>query len=253
MRYSRTMPYYSGRSSVITALAVAGAFTASLLGTAPSADAAAITFTASGTGSSGPLAASAQFTTSAGQIQIVLSNTLAANVISSAGQAVSDLIFTLSNPVGTLGTTSATGQQGNISASNVVTYVAGSPGRFIGVGGGTFSATGSTITLEAIGGGRASEMIAPFVANGGTFSNLNAGFNNFIPYTIGPATFTLALSGITANTTVTSANFSFGTGPDTSLPGTPGTPTPPVPEPASLALLGGALVGFGLLRYRTQV
>ena len=120
------------------------------------------------------------------------------DAIRSAGQAVSDLIFTLSNPVGTLGTTSATGQQGNISASNVVTYVAGSPGRFIGVGGGTFSATGSTITLEAIGGGQPSEMIAPFVANGGTFSNLNAGFDNFIPYTIGPATFTLALSGITA-------------------------------------------------------
>src|SRR5205823_13949993 len=64
------------------------------------------------------------------------------------------------------------------------------------------------------------------------YPNANNGIiNNFDPYTIGPATFTLTLSGVTANTTVTSASFSFGTGPDTFVPGTPGT-TPPVPEPS---------------------
>ena len=61
---------------------------------------------------------------------------------------------------------------------------------------------------------------------------------------------------------MTAAIFSFGTGPDTFLPGTPGTPgqqcaTPPctttVPEPQSLAMLGGGLIGMaGVLWWRRR-
>jgi hypothetical protein len=102
------------------------------------------------------------------------------------------------------------------------------PTRWLGAGGqGGFSVVGNTVTLEAIGGGQPSQMIVPFQTNGGVYSNVNNGFDNFEPYTIGPATFGLNLSGVTANTTITSAIFSFGTGPDTFLPGTS------VPEPAS--------------------
>jgi hypothetical protein len=39
----------------------------------------------------------------------------------------------------------------------------------------------------------------------------------FNPFVVGPETFTFNLSGVTANTTITSATFSFGTGPDTFL------------------------------------
>jgi hypothetical protein len=42
-----------------------------------------------------------------------------------------------------------------------------------------------------------------------------------------------------------SVSFLYGTAPDATIPGTPGTP---VPEPATLALLGGALLGFGIFR-----
>ena len=71
--------------------------------------AATVTLSGTGTGSDGALGASAAFTTSTGSLTVTLSNTLAANVIRSAGQAVSDLSFTLSNAPGTLGATSCHG------------------------------------------------------------------------------------------------------------------------------------------------
>ena len=212
-----------------------------------------ITYTASGSGSDGALAASAMFTTSAGQLQVTLSDLLAASVIRSAGQALSDISFTLSNAPGTLGTTSASGQLGNVSGTGLVTFTSGTPTRWLGTSPGGFGISGSTVTLETIGGGQPTQMIAPAIANGGTYTNVNNGFQNFDPYVIGPATFTLALSGITANTTITGATFSFGTGPDTFITGTPST-TPPVPEPSSLMLLGTGIAGAAaMLRRRIRI
>ena len=60
------------------------------------AAAVSITFNASGTGGDGALAASAAFTTSAGVLSVTISNLLSPDVIRSAGQTVSDLVFTLS-------------------------------------------------------------------------------------------------------------------------------------------------------------
>lgn len=231
------------------------------------AHATVITYTASGTLAGDMLAASAQFTTGAGVIDVTLTNTLSPNALRSAGQALSDISFTLSNAPGTQGALTASGQLGNITGTTpgVVTDVAGSPKRFIGQGlpppggTGTFTDSGNTILLEALGGGMPSEMILPFVPNGGAYPNSNASLTNFSPSTIGPASFVLDFSGITASTTVTAATFSFGTGPDHFLTGTsitppPPPPPPPVPEPASLTLLGTALAGLGLaIRRRKDV
>ena len=81
------------------------------------AAAVSITLNASGSGTDGPLSASAAFTTSSGLLSVTITNTLAASLIRSAGQTVSDLSFTLSNAPGTLGATTATGQLANIGAN----------------------------------------------------------------------------------------------------------------------------------------
>ena len=159
-----------------------------------------ITLNASGSGADGPLAASAAFTTSAGLLSVTITNLLSPTQIVSVGQTVSDLIFTLSNAPGTLGTTSASGQLANIGAGGSVTNVSGSPLRWLGQGppppggSGFFSIVGNTITMEAIGGGQPSQLILP---SSSSFPNANASITGgqFNPFVVGPATFTLALSG----------------------------------------------------------
>lgn len=220
--------------------------------------------TASGSGADGALSASATFAVSDGQIVVTLTNTLSAALFVSAGQALSDISFTLGSAPGSLVGSSAAGQFGDASGTPVtVTYVAtdtfngdATPLRWLGQGpppnggSGFFSIVGNTITMEAIGGGSPSQMIAPFVADGGAYPAGNNGLQQQNSYVIGPGTFTLDLDGVTENTTILSATFSFGTGPDTFLPGTTPIPENESPEPNSLALLGlaGLLVGFMVRR-----
>ena len=59
---------------------------------------------------------------------------LAASQIRSAGQTVSDLVFTLSNAPGMLGATTASGQLATISGTGSVTNVSGDPERWLGQG-----------------------------------------------------------------------------------------------------------------------
>ena len=204
------------------------------------AAAASISFSTSSSGFDGPLAASAAFTTSAGLLSVTITNGLSPTQIVSAGQTVSDLSFILSNAPGTLGTTSASGQLANIGGSGqaFVHNVPGDPVRWLGRGppppGGTgsFSIEGNTITMEAIGGGQPSQLILSGVT---TSSNASIQGRQFNPFVIGPATFTLALSGVTAATTITQVTFSFGTGPDTFIT-----------APDTFITVPGPIVGAGL-------
>jgi len=199
-------------------------------------------------------AAEAVITTGAGSISVTLTDLLTPAQVISAGQALSDLQFMLSNAPGTQGTLTASGQLANIGAGGTVTDVSGTPVRWIGQGPpppggmGTFTVSGNAILMEAIGGGQPSQMILP---SGGSFTNANASITGgqFNPFVVGPATFTLSFSGVTAATTVTAATFSFGTGPDFFIPGVPG-PVVGAGLPGLVAACAGLLA---LARRRRQL
>lgn len=209
------------------------------------------TWTANGSDSDGTLSASATFTTTNGVLTVTLTETLAAGDFKSSGQALSGISFTVSNSV-TADTARASGQFADINGSGQVTYVSKdntsntkfngltAPTRWISNG----SLTGTGLALDALGNGLASEMIAPTISNGGKYTIANNGVQGFNSYVIGSATFTLYLTGVTANTQVSNVVFSFGTQP---------VNLAAVPEPSTMLVAAfGAFgfVGYGLGRRR---
>jgi hypothetical protein len=200
----------------------------------------------------GPLLAEASFAVSNQQIQVTITNLLDPTKIKSAGQALSDLVFTISSAPGKDTGNLAFGHLVNVGSGGSVSSMSGTLGRWIGLEKsgkkilGGFNITGDTITLEAIGGGKPTEMILP-ESMGGKYTSANSSITkNFSPFVDGPATLTLNLAGVTSSTKITGVTFSFGTGPDYTVTGKPGPPDSPlpVPEPSTLVIAGLGAIGF---------
>jgi hypothetical protein len=211
-------------------------------------------WTSNGTVGGQTVDASALITTGAGTVDITLTNLLSPSQIISSSQMISDLRFILSNNPGTYsaGSSSATGTTGNLNSSgNVIPpTTTGSVPRWLGQGPAPPGGQGTppsvnsngTVALSVLGGGKPYDLILP---SGTSYPNANSSVIGDNPSVLGPLSIHLALSGVTATTTVTSAFISFGTS------GTEVQATLSVPEPSTLliAAVGGiGLVGYGLRR-----
>jgi hypothetical protein len=178
--------------------------------------------------------------TSANTLTITLVN-LEANPTDVA-QAISDLSFGLSS-----GQTS-----GSLTSSSGIERTVNSNGTF--TDGAVPVDTGwslAGLSLDVLGTpiGPAHLVIGP-PGPGSNYSNANgsiAGNGPHNPFLEGDVSFTINIPGLTANDSVNSATFSFGTSGNVNVPGV--VVPPVVPDGgATLILLGGAVSALGLIR-----
>jgi hypothetical protein len=193
-----------------------------------------------------PVNASATFTTSANTLTIVLNN-LQANP-KSVVQALSDLSFTLGNGGSLTGATQTGAVSQEITINGDGTFSLGANLTSVSAVGWPFavnSATEGTLDVLAAGGAGPSHLIIGPPDAGGNYSAANgsiAGNKPHNPFLFESVTFTITGSGITADTTITSATFSFGTTSGVNVNGVQGPGV--ISEPSSFVL---ALGGFGVL------
>jgi hypothetical protein len=199
----------------------------------------------------GPVNASATFTTSANTLTIVLTDLLANP--KDVGQLLSDLLWTVGNGGSLTGSTQTAASSSEITVAGNGSFTGPTPISGVATIGWPFAvntATSATLDVLAAGGAGPAHLIIGPPGPGGTYSNANgsiAGNGPHNPFLSESATFTITGTGITADTTITSATFSFGTTAGVTVVGQV------VPEPSSLFL--GA-IGLGLIGsvrfYRTR-
>ena len=198
-------------------------------------------FLATGTSAGVPVSASADFTTSNGQVVLTLQNTTVHTA--DAGQLLTGVRFTLAPTPGSAATlTAATAIPRDIDGAG--NYVDGPSQSILGTWESGFSSgvyqldfnPNAEFGIVGPADGETASIAGNYSLANGSIKG-NPGHN---PFTAKSATFTLSSAGITDTTAITGVTFIYNTALSTLIPGTPVTPPPPssVPEPST--------VGFGL-------
>lgn len=186
-----------------------------------------------------PVSAMATFTTGADSLTITLQNLLTNEF--TVAQGLSDIEFTLDGGTISAALLSSSFSSGSatVAKDGTVTFEAG------------LNPTGWALDTSA---GFDVCLICPVASTArpsqvliGGLLNPNgsiAGNDPHNPFLTGTATFIVGIPGVTSDTNVTSATFSFGTALGRDVPGTT------TPEPASMLLVGLGLIGLGFVRHR---
>jgi hypothetical protein len=219
-----------------------------LLGMSP---ASASVYMASGAATSGdgPVSASATLTLTADHLTVSLSSLI--NNPTSAGQEVSGIKVTFGQAIGTASLVSSTGTLIDIANNGSFSTHVGSIDNW------HVSTVGSTIDLLTIGGGQPDQMIIGGPGAGNLYTAANGSIKNgqFNPWIQGTGVFDLSILGLTANSTITSVVFEFGTSPDFFLGATldqVGASGPAAPEPSTWAMMILGFAGVGYMTYRRR-
>ncbi len=206
--------------------------------------------TVTGTDAAGdPIAASAKFTTALNTVTVDIWNTQANPT--DVGQDISDLGFVLTSGQTTGSISSFSALERTIGAGGTYSGVAATTSHWGLDTGVSFGAFGTGLELTDFTGSHVPNTIIGPPAGTNLYSAANASFNagGHDPEWFGTATapveFVLHVAGVTADSSVNFAQFSFGTEAGDNHNAS-------VPIPPSALLLGSGLLGLGLVGWRRQ-
>lgn len=247
---------------------------------AQAAPAGATLYTGSGTVGGNSVAASANITLAGSQLSIVLSNTSPANSLESPTSTLTGLSFQIKNSQQSSGFTpfsasassifqanlcdagTCTGSNVNVGGEWGYQYLGGSATNVIGSAG--YVSTGLAGNLGNFNGPNLDDPKSLDGINFGVISAAHGPLNGGLAEPLVLSPLTLLLNGFSFQVSdITNLHFLYGTSVADlgSIPGdcTPqpscgggGGPPPPIPEPATLFLLGSALLGYGAYRRRQR-
>ncbi|MGC9196589.1 MAG: PEP-CTERM sorting domain-containing protein [Syntrophobacteraceae bacterium] len=187
-----------------------------------------------------PVSAQATVTTGKGIVTVDLSNLITNQ--KDVGQAVSDFSVNLSGSglkltsITSSANSITVSSHGSVTDNGTVTDFLSSSHYQLG---------GNTLSIDWLGAGQPKYTVLGPVSANGKYDNANrsiAGNGPHNPFLNGDVTFTFDISGVTSNTNLSGAVFSFGTQSGDNIKA-----ADPVPEPSSLLLLGSVVLGYALI------
>jgi hypothetical protein len=195
-----------------------------------------------------PVDATAVFTITAGQVVVTITNNLTTLNGFADNQTINGVNFTLSTSISSV-TGNLTANPGTfININNSGTVTPASPGLPWGS-----KNTGSNVEISSLLAGNGAGGAPTIIWTAANYSGANNSIKNesHNPWLQGSATFTVLISGLSANAVINSMQFEFGTAAGDNTNGVPHVTAVPEPGTYGMALSAvGMLFGLGVWRRR---